>query len=134
MRALTWAAALAALAACAAQTPKEELVILGTATAAANASATAPADPPPPAARAAIGDFGVDRSAGDPSVRPGDDFFAYANGTWYTSFVIPSDHSSYGPFNVLEELSTERVRGIIEAAAAAHPAAGTPGQQIGDYY
>ena len=133
MRALTWAAALAALAACAAQTPKEELVILGTANAAANASAT-PADPPPPAARAAIGDFGVDLSAGDRSVRPGDDFFAYANGTWYTSFVIPSDHSSYGPFNVLEELSTERVRGIIEAAAAAHPASGTPGQQIGDYY
>jgi predicted metalloendopeptidase len=86
------------------------------------------------APHAAIGDFGVDLAAGDHGVRPGDDFFAYANGKWYESFVIPADHSSFGPFNELEEISTEHVRSIIEAAAAAHPASGTPGQQIGDYY
>jgi predicted metalloendopeptidase len=87
-----------------------------------------------PAARAAIGDCGLDLAAGDHNVRPGDDFFAYASGGWYGSFDIPADHSSYGPFNALEELSTRRVRTLIEAAAAAHPAAGTPEQQIGDYF
>ncbi len=146
MRSLLGVAALAALAACAAKPAKENPVPVAAAPAAAPAAAVlAPgadqaglARPPAVAAqsapRPAIGDCGLDLSAGDRSVRPGDDFFAYANGAWYGSFVIPADHSSYGPFNTLEELSTQRVRAIIEAAAAVHPAAGTPEQQIGDYY
>ena len=147
MRPWLGVAALVALAACAGKPAKENPVPLAAAPAAAapaapvptpQAQPSDPTDPPAPAAapalRAAIGDFGVDLAAGDRSVRPGDDFFAYANGAWYTRFVIPADHSSYGPFNALEELSAERVRTIIEAAAAAHPAAGTPEQQIGDYY
>ena len=147
MRVCLTVAALAALAACAGKPAKENPVPAVPAVSAAAAEAAAvpaaqpdpaaPPDPPAapaPAARAAIGDFGLDLAAGDHSVRPGDDFFAYASGAWYASFVIPADHSSYGPFNALEELSTQRVRAIIEAAAAAHPAAGTPEQQIGDYY
>jgi predicted metalloendopeptidase len=159
MRSLLGLAVIAALVACAARPAKENPVPVAAAPAAAQ-SAAAPAaaaqgaagpaapaaqpDPGPaaappaaaaaPAARAAIGDCGLDLSAGDRSVRPGDDFFAFANGGWYGRFVIPPDHSSYGPFNALEELSTQRVRALIEDAAAAHPAAGTPAQQIGDYY
>jgi putative endopeptidase len=141
VRLLLSAAILAALVACTTQPPKEATVPPAAAPAAASDSTAAiaaavPDDPPPPAApgRATIGDFGVDLAAGDHRVHPGDDFFAYANGSWNESFVIPADHSSYGPFNALEELSTERVRGIIEAAGGAHPPAGTPEQQIGDYY
>jgi putative endopeptidase len=81
-----------------------------------------------------IGDFGLDLSAGDPAVKPGDDFFAYANGHWAATFTIPADKSSFGPFDRLDELSKERVRGIIERAAATGAPAGTPAQQIGDYY
>src|SRR5438034_446731 len=84
--------------------------------------------------KAAIGDFGLDLSAGNRNLKPGDDFFAYASGGWYDSFTIPPDHSSYGPFDQLDELSKKRVRDIIEQAAAAHGAAGTPEQQIGDFY
>ena len=84
--------------------------------------------------KAAIGDFGLDLSAGNPSIKPGDDFFAYASGHWYNSFEIPPDRSSFGPFNQLDELSKQRVREIIEQAAASHPAPGTPPQKIGDYY
>src|SRR5262249_43355922 len=80
-----------------------------------------------------IGDFGLDLSARNPQVKPGDDFFAYANGGWYDSFNIPADKSSFGPFDRLDELSKERVRGIIERAAAAHAAPGTPEQQLGAY-
>jgi len=82
----------------------------------------------------AIGDFGLDLGARNAQVKPGDDFFAYANGGWYDSFTIPADKSAFGPFDVLDELSKQRVRGIIEHAAAAHAAPGTPEQQIGDYY
>ena len=84
--------------------------------------------------KAAIGDFGLDLSAGNPAVKPGDDFFAYASGRWYEHFEIPPDRTSFGAFNQLDELSKQRVREIIEQAAAAHPQAGTPAQKIGDYY
>jgi predicted metalloendopeptidase len=84
--------------------------------------------------KAAIGAFGLDLTAGDPAVKPGDDFFAYASGSWYNTFQIPPDRASFGTFNELDELSKKRVREIIEAAAAAHAPAGTPGQKIGDYY
>ena len=137
MRLLLWVAVLAALVPCAAKSAKEDAVSSAPATVPASAApAAVTVEPPPPTApaRPAIGDFGLDTSAGDHRVRPGDDFFAYANGSWNESFTIPADHSSFGPFNALEELSTERVRSIIETAAAAHPAAGTPEQQIGDYY
>jgi len=84
--------------------------------------------------KAAIGAFGLDLSAGNPAVKPGDDFFSYASGTWYSTFQIPPDRSSFGAFNQLDELSKQRVREIIEAAARSHAPAGSPAQKIGDYY
>ena len=84
--------------------------------------------------RAAIGEFGLDLTTVKPDVRPGDDFFAYANGKWLETFEIPADRSSFGAFDVLEDRSEERVREIIEQAAAAPAAAGSPEQKIGDYY
>jgi len=87
-----------------------------------------------PAPKAQIGAFGLDLSARDLSVKPGDDFFEYANGAWDKSFTIPADKASFGPFDRLDELSKERVRHIIERSIAAHAAQGTPEQQIGDYY
>jgi putative endopeptidase len=127
-------AALALLTAGAvyAGTRMEEHLMSATAAAAASAAEAVPAAAAQP--KAAIGDFGLDLSAGNHSVKPGDDFFAYANGAWYDAFTMPADHSSFGPFDKLDELSKERVRGIIEHAAAAHAAAGTPAQQIGDFY
>jgi len=91
----------------------------------------APAPPPP---KAAIGDFGLDLTAAKPEVKAGDDFFAHANGKWYDTFVIPEDRASYGIFTTLDEVSQQRVREIIEQAAASQPAAGSPEQKIGDYY
>src|SRR6516165_3877884 len=145
MRFMSWMPAFIVLVSCAAK-PVEEKSVPVTPLAAAPGAASAaearnvartlaavPADgalrPRP-----AIGDFGLDLGARDLQVKPGDDFFAYANGGWYDRFNIPSDKSSFGPFDRLEELSKERVRGIIEQAAAAHAAPGTPEQQIGDYY
>jgi putative endopeptidase len=129
MPALIAPLALAAHGACAATPLEENVVPADAASTATAAPATAPA-----AAKPAIGTFGLDLSAGNPHVRPGDDFFAYANGTWYTQFSIPADRSSFGPFDRLDELSKERVRRIIEQAAASGAASGTPAQQIGDYY
>jgi putative endopeptidase len=119
MRAIPWVVALLAAVPCY-STPVQE-----------NSVSTQPADL---SHKAAIGTFGLDLGAGNPAVKPGDDFFAYASGRWYNTFEIPPDRASFGVFNQLDELSKQRVRELIEAAAASHPAAGSPAQKIGDYY
>ena len=48
--------------------------------------------------RAAIGDFGVDLTAQDKSVKPGDDFERYASGAWIDKTTIPADRASTGSF------------------------------------
>jgi putative endopeptidase len=138
MRLLLWIPVLLALVACAAGPVEEKSVPVNTDSAApAAANATAAASGAAAAAapvRAAIGDFGLDLSTRNLAVKPGDDFFGYANGRWYDGFVIPTDKSSFGAFDRLDELSKQRVRAIIEKAAESHAAPGTPEQQIGDYY
>ncbi len=81
-----------------------------------------------------IGAFGLDLSARKLSVKPGDDFYTYANGTWVDSFVIPPDRSSYGSFTKLSELSEQRVRDLIEAASRTPAAPGLSAQKVGDFY
>ena len=99
-----------------------------------SAPAAAAATAPAPAAKAALGEFGVDLTGGNKNIKPGDDFFAFANGTWYDTFPIPADKVGAGPFYTLDDLSKERVRGIIEKAAAAQSAKSSSEQQIGDFY
>jgi putative endopeptidase len=81
-----------------------------------------------------FGTFGLDLSAGKPAVKPGDDFYTHANGTWVDSFTIPPDRSSFGSFTKLAELSEERVRDIIESSAKTPAAPGSNAQKVGDYY
>jgi len=131
MRPVSLLVALLAATTCAAAPVEENSVRIASDPAAA---AVSDASRAPPAAKAAIGDFGLDLTAADHDVKPGDDFFTYANGAWYEKFTIPPDHASFGPFDRLDELSKERVRAIIEQAAASHAPDGTPEQQIGDYY
>ncbi|HWX81884.1 MAG TPA: hypothetical protein VNZ02_17410, partial [Steroidobacteraceae bacterium] len=47
---------------------------------------------------------GIDVAGMDRSVAPGASFFAYANGTWLRSNEIPADLSSYGSWDVIEQL------------------------------
>ncbi|HUE78620.1 MAG TPA: M13-type metalloendopeptidase [Sphingomicrobium sp.] len=70
-----------------------------------------------PAPKAAIGTFGFDTSGMDTTVRPGDSFFDFANGTWAKNTPIPADKSNYGMFTVLDDLSKQHTRAIIEEAA-----------------
>lgn len=99
----------------------------------------APAPESAPAETAAVpapelGSFGIDLSNQDPSVRPGDDFFRFANGLWLDSFELPADRSDYGSFSVLSDRSDQRVRSIIEDLADMEPAQGSIEQKINDYF
>ena len=81
-----------------------------------------------------IGNVGLDLAARNTGVKPGDDFYTYANGSWVDSFTIPPDRSSYGSFTKLVELSEQRVRDIIESASKATAAPGSNSQKVGDFY
>lgn len=77
---------------------------------------------------------GVYLDSFDQSVRPQDDLFQYVNGTWYKNTEIPGDRSSIGAFYELREQNQERLRGLIENAAASNPEAGTNAAKIGDFF
>lgn len=68
--------------------------------------------------KAELGSFGVDLSARNEAVKPGDDFFMYASGTWYDNYNMPADKTRYGAFSALAERSEDRVKKIIEDIAA----------------
>jgi putative endopeptidase len=69
----------------------------------------------------------------NPQIRPQDDLFGHVNGTWFDTAEIPADRSSWGPFVELADLSEQRVREIIEDAAAGR-IQGENGKKIGDLY
>src|SRR6516162_8577046 len=53
----------------------------------------------------------------DRSVKPGDNFFEYANGDWIRRTAIPPDRSRIGVFSTLADLSDKRTAALIEGAA-----------------
>lgn len=71
-----------------------------------------------PAAKPELGKYGFDDSGMDKSTAPGDNFYTYANGTWAKNTEIPADKSNYGMFTKLDDLSKERVKGLLDEAAA----------------
>ncbi len=83
----------------------------------------------PPPAFPALDTAGMNRS-----VKPGDDFFAYANGTWIDHTEIPADRSSYGSSSVLLELTDRRNAELIQEATKAGAPAGSDLRKIGDFY
>ena len=70
----------------------------------------------------------------DLSVRPGDDFYRFANGGWLRVVAVPGGQPSYGTSAMLAEKTNERVRDLIQEAAAAKSAPGSMAQKVGDYY
>ena len=81
------------------------------------------------------GTWGFDLAGRDTSVRPGDSFMRYANGTALDQLQIPSDRTSYGSFNLLRELSDNRVKVMIDALVARTDlTAGSDEQKIADAY
>jgi endothelin-converting enzyme/putative endopeptidase len=85
------------------------------------------------AAKPVYGDWGYNASAMDRSVKPGDDFWAYVNGTWDKNTEIAADRASAGPFVTLSDAAEKDVREIVEQLAN-DPSRDHLGQQIGDYY
>lgn len=71
----------------------------------------------------------------DTTVRPGDDFFMYANGAWLKNNPIPASKTRWGSFNELQENNYNALLELLNAAASKKDAAaGSNDQKVGDFY
>ena len=77
----------------------------------------------------------IDKNNMDLTVKPGDDFFNYVNGTWNKNNPIPPDLGRYGSFDELIENNRKQINGIIEDASKDNTVTkGSSKQKIGDFY
>ncbi len=77
----------------------------------------------------------IDRANMDLSVKPGDDFFEYANGTWVKNNPIPAKQTRWGAFNVLAQENIDRLVGILnEVSRTPGQPKGSVKQRVGDLY
>jgi predicted metalloendopeptidase len=65
---------------------------------------------------------GIQSADMDKSVRPQDDLFQYANGTWLKKVPIPPDRASYGVDSLMAENALAQLRDLIEDAQTASDA------------
>jgi len=75
----------------------------------------------------------IDKSNMDLSVKPGNNFYQYANGGWVKKNPVPSSKTRWGSFDELRELSSKRLQTLLEAAAK-QPVRDRKTQIIGDFY
>jgi predicted metalloendopeptidase len=77
---------------------------------------------------------GIDLTAMDKSVKPGDDFFAYANGNWVKKAEIPADRSSIGGFYLADQQREKNSVELFDSILKADAAADTDQGRIANYY
>jgi predicted metalloendopeptidase len=70
----------------------------------------------------------------DRSIKPGDDFYRFANGSWLGAVAIPPGQTSYDTRAMLMEKTSRQVHDLVQEAAASHLAKGSVEQKVGDYY
>src|SRR5215813_4411702 len=70
----------------------------------------------------------------DRSVKPGDDFYLFANGAWIKRAQIPPDRAGVDVWTKLEDLSNKRTSDLIAEMAKSNTAAGTKERKVADLY
>ena len=78
-------------------------------------------------------ELGIDASWIDKSVKPGDDFFAYANGNWVKKTAIPQDRSRIGGFWIADQVREKNTRELFDNILKANPTSGNDAL-IANYY
>jgi predicted metalloendopeptidase len=68
----------------------------------------------------------------DAGTRPGDDFFAYANGAWLEETAIPAGSVRWNARNEISDVTQRQVEQLITGAAGAP--AGSDARKVADFY
>ena len=68
------------------------------------------------------------------AIRPGDNFFLYANGNWYDTATILPTESRAGARLEMDYITKANIKAILEETAATTSPKGTVEQKIGDFY
>jgi len=76
----------------------------------------------------------IDPANMDLSVKPGDNFFEYANGNWIKNNPIPAKETRWGSFGILAQVNTDRILGLLADVSKTSHAAGSLEQRVGDLY
>ena len=77
---------------------------------------------------------GVDKANFDTSVKPGDDFFEYVNGTWIKKNPIPPEYSRWGAFPKLRDDNLQALKEIIESLSMQAATLSPDQSKIRDFY
>ncbi|PMQ06636.1 Neutral endopeptidase [Dyella sp. AD56] len=80
------------------------------------------------------GAWGFDQAGGDTSVKPGNDFFRYANGTWLDHTPIPADKPAVSLRLAMTDLTEQRLHDLMEAAAQGKAGDATLQSKVGMFY
>jgi putative endopeptidase len=75
----------------------------------------------------------IDKTNMDLTVKPGDNFYQYANGMWIKNNPIPASKTRWGSFDALREESSKHLRILLEDAAK-NTGRDRKTQMIGDFY
>jgi len=75
-----------------------------------------------------------DKSGMDTTVKPGENFFLYANGKWIKDTKIPATETGWGLGNILYNDNQKELHGILEDVSAKDNPAGSKEQKVGDLY
>jgi endothelin-converting enzyme/putative endopeptidase len=70
----------------------------------------------------------------DRSVKPGDDFYHYANGAWIKRTELPADRAEVDVFSKLADLSNKRTADLIAEIAKSNPPANSATRKVADLY
>ncbi|MBL0357740.1 MAG: M13 family metallopeptidase [Chitinophagaceae bacterium] len=77
----------------------------------------------------------IDSANMDLTVKPGDDFYSYASGTWIKNNPVPAKETRWGSFNQLRDFNINAVKTVLEKAVANKTtAAGSVEKRVGDFY
>ena len=78
---------------------------------------------------------GVDPANLDSTVKPCEDFYAYANGGWLKSHSLPADKARFGAFEEVSERNRAILKQILEETSAKTVwSKGSVQQKVGDFY